>query len=91
MSTVDFAYHTVYNNSMKIVLEQEGKHLIMQIVNDEIIDGVDIGWGAAIVDVDHDLKGRQGVKRMSYDTWHWDLRKQQEAEEYITYFYLKHE
>jgi hypothetical protein len=28
---------------------------------------------------------------MSYDTWHWDLRKQQEAEEYITYFYLKHE
>jgi hypothetical protein len=31
------------------------------------------------------------VRRMSYDTWHWDLRKQQEAEEYITYFYLKHE
>ena len=76
---------------MKIVLEQEGKHLIMQIVNDEIIDGVGIGWSVAIADVDQDLKGRQGVKRMSYDTWHWDLRKQQEAEEYITYFYLKHE
>ena len=76
---------------MKIVLEQEGKHLVMQIVNDEIIDGVGIGWGAAIVDVDQDLKGRQGVRRMSYDTWHWDLRKQQEAEAYITYFYLKHE
>jgi hypothetical protein len=76
---------------MKIVLEQEGKHLIMQIVNDKIIDGVGIGWSAAIIDVDQDLKGRQGVRRMSYDTWHWDLRKQQEAEEYITYFYLKHE
>ena len=76
---------------MKIVLEQEGKHLVMQIVNDKIIDGVSIGWGAAIIDVDQDLKGRQGVRRMSYDTWHWDLRKQQEAEEYITYFYLKHE
>jgi hypothetical protein len=76
---------------MKIVLEQQGRHVVMQIVSDKIIDGVDSGWGVAIADVDQDLKGRQGVRRMSYDTWHWDLRKRQEAEEYITYFYLKHE
>jgi hypothetical protein len=37
-----------------------------------------------------ELEHRQGVKRMSYDTWHWDERKHVEAEEYITYFYLKH-
>jgi hypothetical protein len=39
----------------------------------------------------HELDNRRGVRRMSYDTWHWDLRRRQEAEEYITYFYLKHE
>jgi hypothetical protein len=43
------------------------------------------------MDMAKELDGRQGVKRMSYDTWHWDLRRRQEAEEYITYFYLKHE
>jgi hypothetical protein len=76
---------------MKILLEQQGRHVAMQIVGDKIIDGVDADWGMAIADIDHDLKGRQGVKRMSYDTWHWDLRRLHEAEEYITYFYLKHE
>ena len=48
-------------------------------------------WDATIFDIAEELKDRKGVRRMAYDTWHWDLRKQQEAEEYITYFYLKHE
>jgi hypothetical protein len=76
---------------MKILLEQEGGHIKMRVAATDIIDDVDRNWGAAIADIAEDLKGRQGVRRMSYDTWHWDLRKQQEAEEYITYFYLKHE
>ena len=49
-----------------------------------------IEWETAIKDMSAELDNRQGVRRMSYDTWHWDLRRKQEAEEYITYFYLKH-
>lgn len=47
-------------------------------------------WDEFIVDMANELKDRSGVKRMSYDTWWWDERKEQEAEEYVTYFYLKH-
>jgi hypothetical protein len=76
---------------MKILLEHEGKHLVMQVVADKIINGHDWTWDTAVKDMTKELDNRQGVRRMSYDTWHWDLRKQHEAEEYITYFYLKHE
>ena len=75
---------------MKILLKQENKHIIMRVVSTDVIDGVDLNWGVAIADINEELKDRQGVRRMSYDTWHWDLRKSREAEEYITYFYLKH-
>lgn len=73
---------------MKIVIEQEGGHLVMGVEYSGVNDGIE--WETAIKDMDAELKGRQGVKRMSYDTWHWDLRRKQEAEEYITYFYIKH-
>lgn len=76
---------------MKIVLEQENKHVIMKVVADYIVNDIDHDWGASITDIADELKDRQGVRRMSYDTWHWDLRKLQEAEEYLTYFYLKHD
>lgn len=73
---------------MKILLEQQGNHLKMHVNYSGVDDGIE--WETAIKDMDAELKGRQGVKRMSYDTWHWDLRRRREAEEYITYFYLKH-
>jgi hypothetical protein len=73
---------------MKIVLEQEGRHLVMSVV---MMVSDTIEWETAIKDMSNELDNRQGVRRMSYDTWHWDLRRKQEAEEYITYFYLKHE
>jgi hypothetical protein len=76
---------------MKILLEHEGKHLIMQVVANKVINGHESEWDTAIVDIASDLKDRKGVRRMSYDTWHWDERRHVEAEEYITYFYLKHE
>ena len=72
---------------MKIVLEQEGRHLVMSVV---MMVSDTIEWETAIKDMSAELDNRQGVRRMSYDTWHWDLRRKQEAEEYITYFYLKH-
>ena len=72
---------------MKIVLEQEGRHLVMSVV---MMVSDTIEWETAIKDMSNELDNRQGVRRMSYDTWHWDLRRKQEAEEYITYFYLKH-
>ena len=75
---------------MKILLEQEGKHLVMQVVADKIIDGHDWTWDTAVKDMTKELDGRRGVRRMSHDTWHWDERRHIEAEEYITYFYLKH-
>lgn len=74
---------------MKIVLEQVGGHLEMSVVYSKVDDHLDLD--STIVDMTAELDHRQGVKRMSYDTWHWDLRRQREAEEYITYFYLKHE
>jgi hypothetical protein len=74
---------------MKIVLEQVGGHLEMTIEYDDVSDHRSLD--STIIDMTAELDNRQGVRRMSYDTWHWDLRKQQEAEEYITYFYLKHE
>ena len=70
---------------MRIVLEQEGQHLIMSVAYED-----DPQWNATITDIDIELNGRQGVRRMSYDTWWWDLRRKDEAEAYITYFYLKH-
>lgn len=50
----------------------------------------ELSWDADVADMAAELDHRQGVKRMSYDTWHWDLRRKNEAEAYITYFYLKH-
>ena len=73
---------------MKIVLEQVGQHLEMTVEYSKVDDHLDLD--STIVDMTAELDHRQGVKRMSYDTWHWDLRRQREAEEYITYFYLKH-
>ena len=75
---------------MKILLEQEGRHVIMKVLPTDFVNGSDLDWGVAVDNMSVELKGRQGVKRMSYDTWHWDLRRRREAEEYITYFYLKH-
>jgi hypothetical protein len=71
---------------MKILLEQESGHLVMSVGYED-----NPMWDAGITDMAAELDHRQGVRRMSYDTWHWDLRKLHEAEEYITYFYLKHE
>ena len=73
---------------MKITLEQVGRHLEMRVEYNEISDRRSLD--STIIDMTAELKDRRGVKRMSYDTWHWDLRKRREAEEYITYFYLKH-
>ena len=75
---------------MKILLEQVGQHLEMKVIATMVINEEDRNWGTACADMAVELKDRQGVKRMSYDTWHWDLRRRREAEEYITYFYLKH-
>jgi len=73
---------------MKIVLEQVGQHLEMTVEYSKVDDHLDLD--STVVDMTAELDNRQGVRRMSYDTWHWDLRRQHEAEEYITYFYLKH-
>ena len=75
---------------MKIVLEQQGRHLEMYVAHDPN-NQFNLDWDAAIADMAAELDHRQGVKRMSYDVWYWDLRKKHEAEEYITYFYLKHQ
>ena len=75
---------------MKILLEQESNHLVMSLVHDDTHSD-DMRWDIGVDDIAVELKDRKGVRRVSYDTWHWDLRKQHEAEEYITYFYLKHE
>ena len=72
---------------MRILLEQHGGHLVMSVL---MMVSDTIEWETAIKDMSNELDNRQGVRRMSYDTWHWDLRRKQEAEEYITYFYLKH-
>jgi hypothetical protein len=74
---------------MKILLEQVSGHLEMSVEHNDTAENA-ISWSATIDDMVVELKDRQGVKRMSYDTWHWDLRRRHEAEEYITYFYLKH-
>ena len=71
---------------MKILLEQQGGHLVMIVEH-----SLKPLWDATIADITEELKDRKGVRRMAYDTWHWDLRKRQEADESITYFYLKHE
>jgi hypothetical protein len=73
---------------MKILLEQEGGHLVMYIAHEP--NQFELSWDGTVTDMAKELDNRQGVRRMSYDTWHWDLRRKQEAEEYITYFYLKH-
>ena len=38
--------------------------------------------------VAEELEGRIGVRRMSYDTWHWT--SQNEMERFLTYYYLKY-
>jgi hypothetical protein len=73
---------------MRIVLEQVGQHLEMTVEYSKVDDHLDLD--STVVDMTAELDHRQGVRRMSYVTWHWDLRRQHEAEEYITYFYLKH-
>ena len=71
---------------MKILLEEENGHLVMSVGYED-----DPMWDASVTDMAAELDHRQGVRRVGYDTWHWDLRRQQEAEEYITYFILKHQ
>lgn len=83
---------------MKIFLYNEKRHIVMQVMNGKLGEVEDFDqvhetlgrWDEFIVDLANDLKDRPGVRRMSYDTWWWDERKAQEAEEYVTYFYLKH-
>ena len=57
--------------------------------NDKVFgdEGV-IGWTQIVDDVVAELEGRVGVKRTSYDTWHWTSNN--ELERFLTYFYLKY-
>ena len=78
---------------MNITLEQENNHWVMRIHDLGVAHATYrefIGWDAALDACHEELEGRKGVKRMSYDMWHWDGRREQEAREYMTYFILKH-
>lgn len=83
---------------MKITLYKDKRHVVMQVMSGKLAEVDDFDqahqgverWDEFIVDIADELENRQGVRRVSYDTWWWDERKAQEAEEYITYFYLKH-
>ena len=79
---------------MNITLEQENNHWVMRIhdCNDARLQTHReyISWDAALSSCHEELEGRKGVKRMSYNMWHWDGRREQEAREYMTYFLLKH-
>lgn len=75
---------------MKILLEQKGGHLVMSVDHHEASKTVG-EFDGTVDDMIAELKDRHGVKRMAYHIWHWDLRLKQEAEEYITYFALKHQ
>ena len=83
----------MYNVCMNITLEQENNHWVMRIHDLGVAHATYqefIGWDAALDACHEELEGRKGVKRMSYDIWHWDGRREQEAREYMTYFLLKH-
>ena len=76
---------------MKITLYKDKRHVVMTVLIDsDANDSTYERWDEFIIDLANELKDRSGVKRMSYDTWWWDERKEIEAEEYVTYFYLKH-
>lgn len=81
---------------MKIILFKDQRHIVLQVAkidhheNIVVYDENYSQWTQFIIDIANDLKDRPGVRRMSYDTWWWDERKSHEAEEYVTYFYLKH-
>lgn len=83
---------------MKITLYKDKRHVVMTVLSGKLAEADDFDqvhqqvgkWDEFIVDMATELKDRPGVRRVSYDTWWWDERKSQEAEEYITYFYLKH-
>lgn len=77
---------------MKIITYKEKRHVVMQVSSKlDMANDVDYErWDEFVIDMANELKDRPGVKRMSYDSWWWDERKEQEAEEYVTYFYLKH-
>lgn len=47
-----------------------------------------VGWTQIVDSLIHELDGRPGVKRMSYDTWHWTSND--ELQRFLTYFYLKY-
>jgi hypothetical protein len=51
--------------------------------------GIDINLLDSIVKtVTEELEERIGVRRMSYDTWHWTNHN--EMERFLTYYYLKY-
>ena len=78
---------------MNITLEQENNHWVMRIHDLGVEHATHrdySSWDAALDACHEELDGRKGVKRMSYDMWHWDGRREQEAREYMTYFMLKH-
>ena len=51
--------------------------------------GVDVNLiDSLIKTVTEELEGRIGVRRMSYDTWHWTNHN--EMERFLTYYYLKY-
>lgn len=71
---------------MKITLTEKNNHIEMSF------DQFALGAQWDIIDeVVQDLDNRRGVTRKAYHIWHWHIFKKSEAEEYVTYFYLKHE
>lgn len=56
---------------------------------EESDDSLDVNLLDSIVKtVTEELEGRIGVRRMSYDTWHWTNHN--EMERFLTYYYLKY-
>lgn len=78
-------------------ISQQNNHWVMtvptlmvpkyKIETDE--SGVDVNLLDNLVKtVTEELEVRPGVRRMSYDTWHW--ANHDEMERFLTYYYLKY-
>jgi hypothetical protein len=75
---------------VNLTLEKHNNHLVMTMSWEGSTDFLKGKlYDVSVQTLVQELDQVKGVRRMSYNIWHWDARLESQANQFITYFMLK--
>lgn len=82
-----------YNACMKFIITKTRNTICqMNLIEDEIVynSNHSNNWDQAVTDCADELSKMKCARRMAYNQWWWDADKEEEMNQFITFFNLKY-